>query len=72
MATNLNLPPELLDEVKRAGNFKTKRAAVIEILEEFLRRQNRRKALELFGQIDFDPDYDYKAERLMERNVNTR
>lgn len=67
MATNLGLDDRLILEVKRAGKFKTKKAAVTAALRSFLERQNRLKILEDFGTIDFDPSYDYKAERKRKR-----
>jgi hypothetical protein len=36
---------------------------VNEALREYIQRRQRLQAVELFGTIDFDPSYDYKAER---------
>ena len=63
MPTNLALNDELIDEARRLGGHRTKREAVNEALEEYVARRKRREVLELFGSIDWDPDYDYKAER---------
>lgn len=41
----------------------TKKAAVTKALQEFIARRRQKRLLELFGQLDWDPDYDYKAER---------
>ena len=38
-------------------------AAVNEALSEYVARRKRRRILELFSKLDWDPDYDYKAER---------
>jgi len=32
-------------------------------LEEYVRRRKQLRIFELEGQIDYDPDYDYKAAR---------
>jgi Arc/MetJ family transcription regulator len=63
MATNLALDDRLVEEAQRLGHHKSKRLAVNEALAEYVARRRQRRALELFGQLEWDPDYDYKAER---------
>jgi Arc/MetJ family transcription regulator len=63
MATNLAIDPELLERALAVSGEKTKRAAVTKALQEFIARREQAKLLELFGVLDWDPDYDYKAER---------
>lgn len=63
MATNLALDDRLIERARRVGGHKTKRAAVTAALEEYVGRRERLRITELFGTIDFDPDYDYKALR---------
>ena len=63
MPTNLAIDDKLLDEALRVGKHRTKKATVNEALSEYIQRRKRRKTLKLFGTIDFDPRYDYKAER---------
>ncbi len=63
MATNLALDPDLLDRALAVSGQKTKKAAVTKALEEFIARREQREILGLFGKLDWDPDYDYKAER---------
>ena len=63
MATNLALDPGLLDRALAVSGERTKKAAVTKALEEFIARREQRDILELFGKLDWDPDYDYKAER---------
>ena len=63
MATNLALDPELLDRALAVSGESTKKAAVTKALEEFIARRAQREILDLFGKLDWDPDYDYKAER---------
>ena len=63
MATNLDLNPELLDRALAISGERTKKAAVTLALEEFIARREQRKILELFRSLDWDPSFDYKAER---------
>ncbi len=63
MATNLALDPELLDRALAVSGERTKKAAVTKALEEFIARREQLEILDLFGKLDWDPDYDYKAER---------
>ncbi len=63
MATNLALDPALIERARKLSGEKTKKAAVTKALEEFIARREQKKLLELFGNLDWDPDYDYKAER---------
>ena len=63
MATNLDISRELLDKACELGGHRTKKEAVTAALREYIRRREQQKILELFGTIDYDPDYDYKAQR---------
>lgn len=63
MATNLALDDRLIEEARRLGGHRTKKAAVTEALTEYVARRQRRRVLDLFGTLDWDPEYDYKAER---------
>jgi Arc/MetJ family transcription regulator len=63
MPTNLDLDDALVAEAKRLGKHKSKREAVNEALREYVARRKRRRVLDLFGKIDWDSDYDYKAQR---------
>jgi hypothetical protein len=63
MATNLNLDPELLDRALAVSGKTTKKAAVTLALEEFIARREQKKLRDLFQCLDWDPQYDYKAER---------
>ncbi len=63
MPTNLAIDDKLLDEAKKLGGHRTKKATVTEALEEYIRRRQQLRITELFGKIDFDPTYDYKAGR---------
>ena len=63
MATNIELDNELLSRAMKLGGLKTKRQAVNEALSEYVTRREQLKVLDFFGTIDFDEDYDYKAQR---------
>jgi hypothetical protein len=63
MATNLAIDPELLDRAVAVSGEKTKKAAVTRALQEFIARREQRRIVELLGQVDWDPAFDYKAER---------
>jgi len=45
------------------SNERTKKAAVTKALQEFIARHEQKHLLELFGKLEWDVDYDYKAER---------
>lgn len=63
MATNIALDPKLLDPVLELSGEQTKKAAVTLALKEFIARREQRKLAELFGKLEWDHSYDYKAER---------
>jgi hypothetical protein len=63
MATNLALDPDLLDRVLAASGESTKRAAVTLALKEFVARREQKRVIELFGKLEWDASFDYKAER---------
>jgi Arc/MetJ family transcription regulator len=67
MATNLAIDDKLIVEARRLGKHKTKREAVTTALEHYIQRQRQLLLLEDFGTVDFDPAYDYKAERRRKR-----
>lgn len=63
MATNLALDPDLLERAFKVSGERTKKAAVTKALEEFIARRSQKRILELFGKLDWDSEYDYKAGR---------
>jgi len=67
MATNLDLDPQLLDRAFRLSGERTKKATVTRALEEYVARLEQRRTTELFGELDRDPTFDYKAERSRDR-----
>lgn len=67
MATNLAIDDGLLEEARRIGGQKTKRATVTEALTEYIQRRKQRGIIALFGKVEVDPKYDYKAQRRRRR-----
>ena len=67
MATNLALDDNLIAEAVKIGGHQTKKEAVTKALEECVRRRKQLAILDDFGTVDFDPTWDYKAERNRKR-----
>ena len=63
MATNLDIDPHLLERAVRISGERTKTAAVTRALREYIARYEQRRIVELFAALEWDPGYDYKAER---------
>ena len=63
MATNLSIDPELLERALEVSGERTKKAAVTKALEEFIARRQQGKIVDLFGTLEWDAEYDYKAAR---------
>lgn len=67
MATNLGLDDRLILQAQKIGKHKSKKEAVNAALAEYVRRRKQLGIVELFGTIDYDSSYDYKAERSRKR-----
>jgi hypothetical protein len=67
MATNLAIDDKLINEARRIGKHKTKKDAVTAALTEYVRWRKQLQILDHFGTIDFDPDYDYKRMRKLDK-----
>lgn len=63
MATNLAIDDKLIERARRIGGHKTKKEAVTAALHEYIQHRRQLRILDLVGQIDYDPEYDYKAGR---------
>jgi Arc/MetJ family transcription regulator len=63
MATNLAIDDALLEEALRVGGRRTKKATVTEALQEYIQRRRQNEVTRLFGKIEMDAAYDYKAQR---------
>ena len=57
------LDEELVADAMRYANVKLKRELVDLALREFVAARRRRDVSELFGKVQIDPDYGYKALR---------
>ena len=68
MPTNLAINDKLIEEARRTGGHKTKKEAVTAALDEYVRRRKQLRLLARFGTIDYDPAYNYKAERRRKRS----
>jgi Arc/MetJ family transcription regulator len=63
MATNLAIDEQLLNNALEIGGLRTKKDTVNTALEEFIQRRKAEDVINLFGQIEFDENYDYKKMR---------
>jgi len=63
MATNLSIDPKLIEQALKVSGERTKKAAVTRALEEFIARRKQKHLLDLMGKLEWDTDFDYKAER---------
>ncbi len=67
MPTNLALDDRLIEEARKVGGHKTKKEAVTAALEQYIKRRKQSQIISLFGTVDWDPTYDYKALRRRKR-----
>lgn len=63
MSANLSIDSELIQCALEVSGERTKEAVITRALQEFIARRQQKRVLELFGQLEWDADYDYKAER---------
>ena len=63
MATNLAIDPDILERAVKVSGECTKKAAVTKALQEFIARREQRHVADLFGKLEWDASFDYKAER---------
>ncbi len=63
MPTNLDIDNELLVRAQKVGKNKTKKEPVTQALIEYIERREQKKITELFGKIEYDPEYSYKDHR---------
>lgn len=67
MATNLAIDDRLIEEARQVGKHKTKKEAVTAALDEYIRWRKQLEIIDHFGTIDFDPTFDYKKMRQLDR-----
>ena len=63
MPTNLAIDDRLIEEARKVGHHGTKKEAVTAALDEYTRRRKQMQILDLFDTIDYQQDYNYKANR---------
>ena len=63
MASTRSVDQELLKEAVRMSGCRSEKATINEALEEYVARRRRLEILDLFGRIDYDPDYAPKEQR---------
>jgi Arc/MetJ family transcription regulator len=68
MATNLALDDSLIEEARQLGGQRTKKDVVTQALLEYVQRRKQLKLLDFFGMVEYDDDYDYKAQRSATRS----
>ena len=64
MATNLAIDDKLIEQARIVGKHATKKAVVTEALQEYIQRRRQIEILMLFHRVDYEPDYDYKKQRI--------
>ena len=63
MATNLSIDEALLLQAQGIAGIKTKRDTVNLALKEFIQRRKQEEIIALFGEVEYDEDYNYKKMR---------
>jgi hypothetical protein len=63
MATNLSIDPRLIEHALAVSGERTKKAAVTKALQEFIARRKQKRLLDLMGKLEWNDEFDYKAER---------
>jgi hypothetical protein len=63
MQITLNLDDALIQDAMNLNPDLTLEKAIESALAFYIQQQQRMKIVELFGAIDYDPDYDYKKQR---------
>ncbi|MGI5090326.1 type II toxin-antitoxin system VapB family antitoxin [Treponema sp. OMZ 305] len=63
MATNLAISETLLETAYKIGGYHSKKETVNTALKEFIQRRQSEELIQMFGQIEYDSDYDYKKMR---------
>ncbi len=54
---------DLVNEALKIGGFKTKKETIDMTLREFIQRRKQQEIINLFNTIEYDEDFDYKAQR---------
>lgn len=63
MRTTLDLPQNLIEEAMEVANVKTKTAAIVQALQEFVRQSKIAKIKQYKARVDLDIDLDALRDR---------
>ena len=63
MTKSVAIDEVLIREAQELGHHKNGKEAVIAALNEYIQRNKQMAIIELFGQIEYQADYDYKVHR---------
>ncbi len=63
MATNLALDDKLIGKAKKLGKHRSKREAVTQALDEYIRHLQQQAILAEYGTVEYESAYDYKRQR---------
>jgi Bacterial antitoxin of type II TA system, VapB len=63
MVINLALDSDLVERALEVSGERTKEAAIALALREFIARREQGRLIELFGKLEWDMSFDWKAER---------
>jgi len=63
MEIKLEIDGRLLKRTMELGGHRTKKSAVTEALKAYIRHLEQEKIIPLFGEMEYDPGYDYKKQR---------
>jgi Arc/MetJ family transcription regulator len=63
ITTDLQIDDDLIMRAVKLGGHKSKKAAVTQALLEYIEHLEQAKISALFGNVEHDPDYDFKEQR---------
>ncbi len=63
MARKLSIDPDLVERARELSGERTNEAAVTKALQEFIALRRQKRLLDLFGKLDWEASYNYKADR---------
>ena len=70
MITKLAIDSYLFEEACQLSGQLTANEVTTQALQDYVQRRKQLKLLDFFGAVEYDEDYDYKAQRLVHRHQN--
>ena len=58
MKTTLNLPDDLIKKTMKISGSRTKTAAIVTAMEEYIRREKLAEIIRMEGKLDFTDDWE--------------